>query len=52
MVLAALGRPDQKVREQNDQGIETEDWIYGNPPAKTVFVTFQGDKVIRVKQFQ
>lgn len=51
MVLAALGRPDQKVREQNDQGVETEDWIYGNPPAKTVFVTFQGDKVIRVKQF-
>ena len=51
MVIAALGRPDHKVRERNDQGDETEDWIYGNPPAKTVFVTFLGDKVIRVKEF-
>jgi len=51
MVIAALGRPDHKVRERNPQGDETEDWIYGNPPAKTVFVTFLGDKVVRVKEF-
>lgn len=51
MVLAAIGRPDHKVRERNDQDQETEDWIYGQPPAKTVFVTFLGDKVIRVKEF-
>jgi len=51
MVLAAMGRPDRKVRERDDAGNETEDWIYGNPPDRTVFVTFQGDKVVRVRQF-
>jgi hypothetical protein len=51
MVIAALGRPDHKVRERTEQGDETEDWIYGDPPSKTVFVTFLGDKVIRVKEF-
>jgi hypothetical protein len=51
MVIAALGRPDHKVRERTEQGEETEDWIYGDPPSKTVFVTFLGDKVIRVKEF-
>jgi hypothetical protein len=51
MVLAALGRPEHKVRERSPEGDETEDWIYGTPPAKTVFVTFSGDKVIRVKRY-
>jgi hypothetical protein len=51
MVLAALGHPDKKVRQTNDQGDETEDWIYGNPPAKTIFVTFLNDKVTQVKQY-
>jgi hypothetical protein len=49
-VLAAMGRPDQKVREHTPEGVETEDWIYGYPPEKTVFVTFVGDQVVRVKQ--
>jgi hypothetical protein len=51
MVLAAMGRPDKKVRERDDSGRETEDWIYGTPPTRTMFVTFSGDKVIRVEQF-
>ena len=51
MVVAALGRPDRKVREKTPDGSETEDWIYGKPPAKTVFVKFDGDKVIKVEQF-
>jgi hypothetical protein len=51
MVIAAVGRPDHKVRQREPDGKETEDWIYGNPPAKTVFVTFAGDNVIRVKEF-
>jgi hypothetical protein len=51
MVLASMGRPDQKVREYDDEGRETEDWIYGHPPEKTVLVTFLGDKVIRVKSY-
>jgi hypothetical protein len=51
MVIAAIGRPDQKVRERDPDGQETEDWIYGTPPARTVFVTFVADNVIRVKEF-
>lgn len=51
MVLAAMGRPDHKVRERDPSGTETEDWIYGSPPTKTVFVTFAGDNVIRVKEY-
>jgi hypothetical protein len=48
-VLLAMGRPDKKVRETKD-GLETEDWIFGTPPGKIVFVTFNGDKVIKVKE--
>jgi len=51
MVLAAMGRPEHKVREKSPEGNETEDWIYGGPPARTTFVTFAGDTVIRVKEF-
>jgi len=51
MVLAAMGRPDKKVREFDENGRETEDWIYGHPPAKTVFVTFSGAKVIHIKTY-
>lgn len=51
MVTAAMGRPDQKVRERDVNGNEFEDWIYGQPPGKTVFVTFSGKKVVRVKTY-
>ena len=51
MVIAAMGRPDRKVRERNADGVETEDWIYGTPPGKTIFVTFIGEKVVRVEKF-
>jgi len=51
MVIAAIGRPDRKVRQRDADGVDTEDWIYGNPPAKTIFVTFAGPKVVRVKEF-
>jgi hypothetical protein len=51
MVIAAVGRPDKKVRERDEDGLETEDWIYGHPPSRTIFVKFAGEKVISVKQF-
>jgi hypothetical protein len=51
MVLAAMGRPDRKVREKGSDGNEIEAWIYGNPPAKTIFVSFEGDKVTEVHQY-
>ncbi len=48
-VVMALGRPVYKSRETKD-GIELEDWVYGHAPGKITFVTFQGDKVIKVKE--
>ncbi len=47
-VLLAVGRPFRKSRETKD-GAEIEDWIYGEPPGRVTFVTFTGDKVVRVK---
>ncbi len=51
MVLAAMGRPEHKVRERDTEGNDTEDWIYGTPPSRTTFVTFEGNTVIRVKEY-
>jgi hypothetical protein len=51
-VTAALGRPGRKVRERDADGNDLEDWIYGTPPAKTTFVTFQGDKVVKVTDYK
>ena len=48
-VLIALGRPRNKQRETVD-GAELEDWVYGQPPGKITFVTFNGSKVVKVKE--
>jgi hypothetical protein len=48
-VLMSMGRPEHHSRETKD-GIELEDWVYGIPPGKITFVTFTGDKVIKVKE--
>jgi len=50
MVIAALGQPDRKVREETD-GVEQEDWIYGTPPLRTVFVRFEGEVVVSVEEY-
>ena len=48
-VLMAVGKPRLKSREPDKEGNETEDWVFGTPPGKITFVTFIGDKVIKVK---
>ena len=48
-VLLSMGHPDHKYRESKD-GVESEDWIFGTPPGKIVFVTFNGHKVVKVKE--
>lgn len=48
-VLLALGRPRHKTRESRD-GVDTEDWVFGEPPGKITFVTFEGSKVVKVKE--
>lgn len=48
-VLLALGHPNRKYRENKD-GVDLEDWIFGQAPGKVTFVTFSGNKVIKVKE--
>ena len=48
-VLSSKGPPDRRVREVRD-GVEQEDWIYGSPP-HVLFVTFDGDSVVKVQQY-
>ena len=50
-VVAAIGKPEHKVRERDLEGNEIEDWIYGQPPSKTVFIRFMGDRVTSIKQY-
>jgi hypothetical protein len=50
-LVAAIGKPDHKVRERDSEGNDIEDWIYGQPPSKTVFVRFMGEHVTSIKQF-
>jgi hypothetical protein len=47
-LLLALGPPVHKSRESVD-GVDLEDWQYGNPPGRVTFVTLKGSKVIKVK---
>jgi hypothetical protein len=48
-VRMALGLPIHKER-QTKEGVDLEDWVYGTPPGKIVFVTFTGEKVVKVKE--
>jgi hypothetical protein len=48
-VILSVGRPVNKSRETKD-GLEVEDWVYGKPPGRITFVTFNGNKVIKVKE--
>ena len=48
-VVMAMGRTGNKIREDHD-GVETEDWIYGEPPGRITFVTFTGQKVTNVRE--
>ncbi|HEY0163462.1 MAG TPA: hypothetical protein VGB69_12345 [Edaphobacter sp.] len=52
MVLAALGAPESKVREQESgdaNGARYEEWIYGHVPQTVKFIRFTGDRVKSVE---
>jgi hypothetical protein len=49
-VLLSVGKPRHKERNVTNDGAETEDWVYGDPPGKITFVTFVGSKVTRMKE--
>jgi len=52
MVLAALGAPENKMRDQpsgDASGGRYEEWIYGHVPQTIRFVRFVGDRVTVVE---
>lgn len=49
MVIYAKGRPPKKIRDKDDNGVDYEEWIYGNPPEEVDFVRFQGQFVSRLE---
>jgi hypothetical protein len=52
MVLAAMGEPEQKIRERQSSDPKNgqyEEWIYGHEPQTIHFVRFVGDRVTIVK---
>jgi hypothetical protein len=51
MVLASLGSPERKVREQGGEtnGAVYEEWIYGHVPQTVKFIRFKGDRVAVVE---
>lgn len=48
-VVLALGKPVRKIRETVDD-VDLEDWVFGTPPGKITFVTFNGKKCVKVKE--
>ena len=42
MVIYAKGRPPKKIRDKDDNGVDYEEWIYGDPPQEVQFVRFHG----------
>ncbi len=48
MVIHAMGKPPQKVREKDGE-IEYEEWIYGALPQDVDFVRIVNDEVVRVE---
>lgn len=49
MVIHAMGKPPMKDREKDSEGVEYEEWIYGQSPQDVNFVRFVGDEVVRVE---
>jgi len=49
-VLLALGKPRHKERTVTKDGVETEDWVYGEAPGKIMFITFANSKVIKIDE--
>jgi hypothetical protein len=49
-VIMALGRPDNKFRETKN-GVPTEQWLYNLRGLRTLFVTFEDNVVVEIKQY-
>ena len=48
-VIMAMGRPDKKSYDTDEQGVQQETWIYLGRGKKATFVWFEKDVVVKVK---
>jgi hypothetical protein len=48
MVLAAKGLPNQRL-EERENGVDYQEWIYGQPPQELTFVRFLHGEAVRVE---
>jgi hypothetical protein len=49
-VILALGRPDNKFRETKN-GVYSEQWLYNLRGLRALFVTFEDNVVVEIKQY-
>jgi hypothetical protein len=49
-VIMALGRPNKKFWDSKD-GVNSEQWLYYQRGYKALFVTFENDVVVEIKQY-
>jgi len=49
-VIMALGRPNKKFWDSKD-GVSSEQWLYYQRGYKALFVTFENDVVVEIKQY-
>jgi hypothetical protein len=49
MVIYSKGRPPKKLRDKDENGVDYEEWIYGDPPQEVQFVRFTGVFVTRLE---
>ena len=49
MVIYSKGRAPNKTREKDAEGVDYEEWIYGQPPQDVDFVRFVGEEVVRME---
>lgn len=49
MVTYSKGRPPKRLREKDENQVDYEEWIFGDPPEDVEFVRFIGDEVVQLK---
>src|SRR5678815_3293441 len=50
-VLLAMGQPNRRSRDKNENGEEREDWIYIGRGQRQTFVTFEKDIVVSIRKY-
>jgi hypothetical protein len=50
-VIMAMGRPDKKFNDKDEQGTAQETWLYSGKGMRTTFVWFQNEIVVKIAEY-